>query len=138
MNNLRWTDVWILVAAYISHEKSKYNVHNIIAVADTINHAVVNYEEISSAMVRLEEHGLVEVEKIPWRIICTEKAIKLIQPIANKNSLAYRIWKEVEEQLNVSSWVPSEPLPHPDNNLIYPDFTINEYEDEIKCYFLNL
>jgi len=134
MKNLRWTDIWLLVAAYLSLKKGECRLRNIIAVADTINHAVVNYEELSSAMVRLEECGYVQIGRNPWTMICTDKGIRLVEPIAKKNSLAFRVWKEVEKILNVPSWDPSESLPHPENNMYFNGFSEDEYRKEVVSY----
>lgn len=131
---LRWSDVWLLVSAYLSFKKGDSSLRSIIAVADTINHAVANYEELSSAMVRLEESGYVYVERNPWRMICTDKGVGLVEPVANKNSVAFRIWKELEKRLGVPAWDPAEPLPHPENNLYFDGFSKSEYENEVESY----
>lgn len=138
MKKLRWSDIWILVSAYIALKKECFFIKDIIGIADTINHAIANYEELSSAMVRLEEHGYIKVKKNPWQIVCTDICTNLVEPVAMKNSLGYRIWKQVEIELNVPSWVPGEPLPHPENNLVYSGFSEEEYKNEINAYLSSI
>jgi len=134
MNKLRWSDIWLLVAAYIAMKNGCDRIKDIIGVADMMNHAVANLEELSSAMVRLEESGYVRIGKNPWRMICTDKAVELVEPIARKNSRGYRIWKQVEKKLGVRPWIPGEPLPHPENNLLYEDFFPAKYRKEVNAY----
>lgn len=131
---LRWSDVWLLVALYFCGFRNQERLKNAIAAADAMNHAVINFEELSSALVRLEQHGLISVDPDDWRVKCTDAAHDLVSPIAAQNSLALRVWQETEKKLGVSPWIPKEPLPHPDNRLRYPGFTQEIYQKEVAEY----
>jgi len=67
-------------------------------------------------------------------MICTDKTVELVAPVAMKNSLGYRVWKQVEMELGVRPWIPGEPLPHPENNLLYEDFSQENYRKEVDAY----
>jgi hypothetical protein len=133
-HELRWSDIWFLVSLYFCSLREQGCLRDVIAAADAINHSVMNFEEISSALVRLEEHGLISVHANPWRASCTPKGNAIVEPIAKQNSLARRVWQEVEKKLNVQPWVPKEPLPHPANSLRYPGFTNEDHEKEVAAY----
>ena len=131
---IRWSDVWVLVSAYYSSITGMNSIKNIIGAADAINHAIINYEELSSALVRLSEHGLITVNTATWQIECTEKGNNLVKLATENNSLALKVWEEVEKNLNVEPWIPPEPIPHPENNLVYSGFTKEIYASEVNQY----
>lgn len=136
MQDLRWSDIWILVSIYIANTNEETRIRNIIAVADRMNHAIPNVEELESAFVRLKDHQFIRLGK-DWAINCTEKGSKVVEEAQKNNSLAYKVCKEIEKKLRVKPWAPPEPIPHPDNNLHYPGFENELYDDELKEY-LNL
>jgi len=138
VTKLRWSDVWLLVALYFCSLRNQSRLSDAIAAADAMNHAVINFEELSSALVRLEQHGLITVEPGSWITKCTDLAIDLVSPIAAQNSLALRVWQETEKKLGVSPWIPREPLPHPENSLRYPSFTNEDYEKEVAEYLKDM
>jgi len=130
--------VWLLVALYYCGQRNQMRLKDAIAAADAINHAVMNYEELSSALVRLEKKGLIIVETVPWGAICTDAASKILYPIAARNSIALRVCQEAEKILGVQPWSPKEPLPHPENNHIYPEFSHEVYEKEVSEYLADM
>lgn len=131
---MRWSDIWVLVSAYYASLSGGNSISKIIGAADAINHAIINYEELSSALVRLSDHGLITVNANPWRIMCTEKGNEIVRLIAEKNSLALKVWENVEAYLNVEPWTPPEPIPHPENNLEFPGFTKDIYNSAVAEY----
>lgn len=133
-SKLRWSDIWLLVSIYLASLKNQHQLKNIIGAADAINHAIINFEELSSGLMRLSNHSLIQVSNNSWNCVCTNKAIEIIEPIAKKNSLSFHIWKEVEKVLDVKPWLPNEPLPHPENSLLYPGFTKKIYNKEVSAY----
>ena len=133
-HKLRWSDIWLLISIYLASLKNEHQLKNIIGAADAINHAVINFEELSSGLVRLSEHGLITVNSNLWNCACTNQAIQIIEPIAKKNSLSFSLWKEAEKVLDVEPWVPKESLPHPENSLLYPGFTKEIYNKEVSAY----
>jgi len=131
---LRWSDIWLLISIYLASLKNEHQLKNIIGAADAINHAIINFEEFSSGLMRLSKHGLINVDSNLWHCGCTDKAIQIIEPIAKKNSLSFYLLKEVEKVLHVEPWVPKESLPHPENSLLYPGFTKEIYNKEVSAY----
>ena len=134
LHTLRWSDIWFLVSLYYCSLRGQSKLRDVIAAADAINHAVMNFEELSSALVRLEEHGLIEVEGNPWRVKCTQKGHDCVEPAARENSLAFRVRKAVEQTLHVHGWIPKEPIPHPEHSLHYKGFTKDDYDKEVAEY----
>jgi hypothetical protein len=134
LHQLRWSDVWLLVSLYYCSLNNEVRLRDAIAGADAINHAVMNFEELSSALVRLEAHDLIKVGTDPWRATCTQKGRETVDPVATQNSSPFRVWHGVENLLGVQPWKPGEPLPHPENSLPYPGFTRENYEKEVAAY----
>jgi hypothetical protein len=137
-NPLRWSDIWFLVSLYIYSQRQQEQFKNIIATADMLNHAIMNYEEFSSALVRLTEHNLIKIETAPWKARCTKNGIEVVEPVAKQNSVGFRIWREIENNLEVPHWNPKEPLPNPENSLRYPSFTEEDYKKIISEYLQNM
>src|SRR5690242_18743437 len=53
-----WADAWILLSIiYASRESGRAKLHDIIAVADAMGHAVLNYGEADEGLARLIEAG---------------------------------------------------------------------------------
>jgi hypothetical protein len=134
LHPLRWSDVLILTAAYSTSYWKKYDLHYLIAEVDRIEHSILNFDEFSSGLVRLEEHGLIEVQTPPWRVYCSEKGTRLVEPISARNSVAYKMFKEVLQELKVQPWKPGELSPHPENSHRYPGFSLEAYGAEVDKY----
>lgn len=83
----------------------------------------MNFEELSSGLVRLVEHGLVIVEKHPWRLACTDEGRQVIEPAMRDNPSGLQVCRAVEKALSVDPWKPGEQLPSPANSLRYPGLT---------------
>lgn len=135
---IRWSDVWFLVSLYYCSLRGKNRLRDVIGMADAINHSVMNFEEISSALVRLEKHRLISVDIMSWSVKCTAQGRRLVETLAKTNSLALRVWQALEKKLNVQPWVPGEPLPHPENNFRYPHFTNEVYVNEVAAYLATM
>jgi len=138
MNSLRWSDAWLLLAVYYAKEHVLSRLAAIIAAADYIDHAVMNYEELASGMVRLERAGMIKSTPDLSNITCSAKALGIIEPSVRRNKSAYETRKEVERQIDALPWAPKEPVPHPANTLAYPGLTRVIYAAAVDEYLKSM
>lgn len=131
---LRWSDVWLLQAIYYASKNEQSRLADVIAAADYIEHAVINYEELSSGLVRLKQADLIIVDSALWKISCSDRARSMIDALAKRIRSAYDLGKEIENTLGAIPWAPREPIPHPANNLQYPDFNKELYDIAVSEY----
>jgi hypothetical protein len=137
MNNemqLRWSDAWLLLAVYYAKDRARACLSAIIAAADYINHAVMNYEELASGLIRLEHAGLITVASDLSRFTCLAKALGMIEPIVHRINTAHEVRREIEREINATPWNPKEPIPHPANNLTFPGLTKEIYKSAVDEY----
>lgn len=132
--NLRWTDAWLLLAIYQSSQRGPATLRNIIADADQMNHAVLNYEEVSSGLVRLDASGLIHVTDIASDIVCSRKSAEIISTLIARTKNAIDLLKKLEIAIGAEPWVPAEPLPHPANTLLYAGLTHEIYDNAVSEY----
>lgn len=139
-NLLRWSDVWLLLAIYYARNRVLTCLAAIIAAADYINHAVMNYEELGSGMIRLERAGLINIARDLSDVTCSAGALGIIEPVVERIRTAHEARKEIERQINAVPWAPKEPVPNPANKLEYPGLTrdvyaaaVDEYLRSLKC-----
>src|SRR3982750_4276137 len=133
-SDLRWSDVWLLTSLWYASRKRPADLVDLLAVADLINHAVPNPEELQSGLVRLREAGLIEQEEGAFRFRCSSKAVGVIEPFASESKTLRQLWKELEARLGATQWTPGEPLPHPANDKEYPGFTTDTYAQAVEQY----
>lgn len=133
-SQLRWSDAWLLAAIYIAGKDEAVAIEHIIAAADYINHAIPNYEELGSGLIRLEEHSLIVRVTNDLCFRCSAEALNVIGECSSGNQSPYQLRKALEARLHVSQWVPAEPLPHPENRMTYPGLTTEVYDSAVAAY----
>ena len=131
---LRWSDAWLLLAIYYAKFRAQSSLSTIIAAADYINHAVINFEELASGLFRLEQARFITVASDLSSFTCLAKSLSLIEPIVQRISTAYEVRKEIEREINATPWEPRESLPHPANNLKFPGLTKEIYKSAVDEY----
>lgn len=135
---LRWSDAWLLLSIYYAQSHEHSCLSSIIAAADYINHAVMNYEELTSGLVRLESSGMIIISRDFSEVICSSKTNDIIKPIIKKNGFAHDARKELERNINALPWVPKEPIPHPENNCECPGLTRSMYLSAVNEYLMSM
>ena len=61
------SDSWLLLSIIYASKTPPITITNIIAAADYINHCILSYEELASALKRLAAGGLVKIIKsVPY------------------------------------------------------------------------
>lgn len=131
---LRWSDVWLLVALARCERNGSCALSDVIEAADAVDHSVMNFEEVSSGMLRLEQHGLMLVDVAPLRLSCTDKARAQLASALATHADPLEACQVLERALGARPWVPGEPLPHPDNSLRHPALTEEDYRREVSAY----
>ncbi len=137
MNNkitLRWSDAWLLLAIYYAEQRGQSYITDIIATADYINHAIMNYEEVVSGLARLKIVNMINVKSDTNQFICSLDALAIIEPIIQRMKTAYEVKKEMESRLNIMPWDPKEPLPNLENNLEFDGITKEIYKSAVEEY----
>lgn len=135
---LRWSDAWLLLAIHYAQERVLTCLGAIVAAADYINHAVINYEELTSGLVRLEKAGLITVATDLRSVTCSARALSIIQPVIERVRSAHETRKEIEREIGAVPWLPGEPVPHPANNIEYPGLTKDKYSAAVDEYLKSL
>lgn len=133
-SELRWSDVLLLVALGRCATNGSCSLGEVIGVADAIDHCVMNFEEVSSALVRLERHGLIEVGASPIRLSCTEKARGILASVLEAHVDSLEACRALEQALGARPWIPGEPLPHPANSPRHPALGEEDYHREVSAY----
>lgn len=131
---LRWSDAWLLLAIYLSSQRNHPGLRDVIAEADRINHAVLNYEELSSGLERLTRAGLVMVNNVSNDISCSIKGREVVAPLVAREKNMMELRKKLEECLGADAWKPTEPLPHPSNTLRFLPLTKEIYDSTVADY----
>jgi hypothetical protein len=131
---LEWSDARLLFALGRCSTTIPCALSSVIATADAIEHSVMNFEEVSSGMLRLEQHGLVVVDTAPLRLNCTDKARTLLNSAQDSHPDPLEACRALEKALGAKPWTPGEPLPHPDNSQRHPALTEEDYRREVSAY----
>ncbi|MCX6900524.1 MAG: hypothetical protein NT105_17735 [Verrucomicrobia bacterium] len=134
MPQLRWSDAWLLAAIYHCSKQEPANLVEILATADFINHAIPNVEELQSGLFRLEKAGLITAAGTPLSFQCSPEALAKIKLLLKKSKTLFQIWEGLENNLEVTRWVPGEPLPHPANAYSYPGLSAEIYREAVDDY----
>lgn len=137
-HRLRWSDAWLLLAVFYARDRQEACLSAIMATADHINHAVMNYEELASGLVRLERAALIKVAPDLSSITCSREAERIIDPIAKRTRTMYETRREIERSIDAVSWTPKEPIPHPANSLRYPGLSREVYAAAVDAYLKSL
>lgn len=131
---LRWSDVWLLLAIYFACQSRKPVLSEIIAAADYINHAIITFEELSRGLARLKHKELIHVDDIDSGISCSRRCIELIESVTRKTKYVDAAMKELERALKVVLWSPGDPLPSPEDCLEFPGLKRENYDSAVKGY----
>ncbi len=120
---LRWSDAWLLTAIHYASASRAAPITHILAASDLINHSTLTAEELQSGLFRLEQAGLVEQAGHSLSFQCTPASRERFDRLKPHSKTLFDLWKAIEASLDAASWVPGEPLPHPDNFHSYPGLT---------------
>lgn len=131
---LRWSDAWLLLAIYLSSQGNRLGLRDVIAEADHINHAVLNYEELSSGLERLTQAGLVAVGDVSNDISCTARGKEIVAPLVVREKNMMELRRKLEESIGAEAWRLGEPLPHPANTLRFLPLTEEIYSSAVSDY----
>jgi hypothetical protein len=63
-----WNDGWILMATYLTHGTDGARLHEVIAAADGINHAIPTAKELSRAFTKLVRADVAEIADDRFRL----------------------------------------------------------------------
>ena len=73
------SDAWILLAALYNHDSTEFQLHQIVAAADFINHAIPTLEEMHGAINRLLAGHLIKTRRGLFSV--TDRALTLFSKI---------------------------------------------------------
>lgn len=64
-----WSDGWILMALYLASRDQEAELYEIIAAADATNHAIPTAGELSSALTKFAQSGLIRQHEGRYSIV---------------------------------------------------------------------
>lgn len=64
----RWTDGWILMSTFLTHRSEGVRLHEVIAVADGINHAIPTAKELSRSFTKLVRSEVIQITEGRFQI----------------------------------------------------------------------
>ena len=98
-----WADAWILLSIiYASRESGRATLRDIIAVADGIQHAVLNYGEADEGLARLIDAGHVVRDGADFR--ATEGVLSAYKAFSKRGVREQE--RELERFLGAAPWSP--------------------------------
>ena len=101
-----WADAWILLSIICASRKSgRAALRDIIAVADGIEHAVLNYGEADEGLARLIEAGHVTNDGGEFR--ATETVLSAYEAFSKRVPGMREQLRELERFLGAEPWSPS-------------------------------
>jgi hypothetical protein len=128
---LKDEDAWILLSLLYRHAKEPISLGDVIATADSINHAIPGLEETHGALNRLDAAGL--IKKRGDGFIVTKKALDLFSEV--KASCK----KDVLAQLDGLRRIINCPCCGPELKAVRWRIIVgaSEYESAVKSYSRN-
>ena len=100
-----WADAWILLSIiYASRESGRATLRDIIAVADGIQHAVLNYGEANEGLARLIEAGHVICDCADFR--ASAGVLSTYEAFSKRAAGVREQERELERFLGAAPWSP--------------------------------
>jgi hypothetical protein len=63
-----WNDGWILMSVYLAQSKEEAILADVIAAADSTNHAIPTPNELTHAFTKLRNSGVLKIENDTYKI----------------------------------------------------------------------
>ena len=101
-HKLNWADIWVLRSIKMCTDSGKFDLSEVIAIADGINHAILTAEEFNNAVYRLKNNELLAQNGRSLEL--TELAIKIFEK--HKNKSVHKQGKEIEKELGATEYGP--------------------------------
>ena len=125
---LNWSDAWLMLAISQASQRGPATLETIIAAGDEINFLIFSPEELESGLVRLTEAGYIADNSGEFYL--TDKVRSQSEVFLSESSTDKRL-KAVQELLGAAS-APDDQLCR--NNLRYPSFSKERYEEAVRSY----
>lgn len=123
-----WSDAWLLLAVIYAGNAGA-TLERIIAVADGINHAIFNPEELESGLARLTAGGHLTEEQGVFRP--AGRVMNAYSKTTSPRRTIEKELKDIETYLGAASSDVRQPQP---NNLRYPGFSKAAYDRAVDAY----
>ena len=123
-----WSDAWLLLAVIYAGDAGA-TLERIIAVADGINHAIFNSEELESGLARLTAGGYLAEEQGIFR--AGDRVMDAYAKTTSPRRSIEKELKDIEAYLGAASSGDTQPQ---SNNLRYPGFSKAEYDRAVEAY----
>ena len=125
---LNWSDAWLMLAISQASQRGPATLETIIAAGDEINFLIFSPEELESGLVRLTEAGYIADKSGEFYL--TDKVRSQSEVFLSESSTDKRL-KAVQELLGAASAPDDQPCR---NNLRYPGFSKEKYEEAVRSY----
>ena len=107
MNSFTSSDTWVMLALLIGEPPGGASLHNIIATADYINHAILTYEELAESLARLMQAGY--VTRRAARYCATPVIRSYYAKVARPRRAINKDWQDVERFLQTTEVTENAP-----------------------------
>lgn len=127
-SEFNWSDAWLLLAIIYAGDEGA-NLEKIVAIGDFIEHAIFNPDELESGFARLTAGGYITEKNGVF-----SATTKVRRAYAKTTTQRRAVLKELDDvQKLINAAPPSSEQPH-SNNLKYPGFSEESYEEAVKRY----
>ena len=125
---INWADIWVLQAIQNCTKDGDFDLVQVIAIADYINHAILAPEEFNNAVYKLKDNGL--LHQSGDKLELTQKAQALFEKHENKS--VHKLGSELQKELNAVTYGPG----YNPNILVVPEEFVSkaEFNNAIKEY----
>ncbi len=126
-----WSDAWLLQAIIVANKVGKGSLVDVIAAADTVNHALIGFDEMSSGLNRLSNGNY--IKEINGCFLLTERVPREVQQSVLEEGLTNGN-ESVRNLLGAEKWIREKNVRDHRNNLIYPGLTIDNFRNANREY----
>jgi hypothetical protein len=123
-----WSDAWLLLAIIYAGTEGA-TLEKIVAIGDFIEHAIFNPDELESGFARLTAGGYITEKDGVFS--ATSKVKRAYAKTTSPRRAVQKELDDVKELINAAPPISSQPY---SNNLKYPGFTQESYEEAVKRY----
>lgn len=127
----KWSDAWILLAIVYASIEKEATLENVIKFADTIEHAILTFEELEGGLARLTMGSFIE-EKESY-FYPTERVFSILDGVSKIKSNMQDDLRQLEQFLKSSPWKPGY-NPKVSSKEKYPNLTKERYLEAVNKY----
>jgi hypothetical protein len=115
-----WSDAWLLQPIIVASRERPATLAEVLAAADSVNHALPTSDELHGGLARLTSGGF--VQELGNRFAATHEVVSTVLPEIKRSG-----WPEgrraASDFLRAEEWTSATNVRDPRNNVRYPGLT---------------